>query len=56
MKLPKPQNKSVILSSGVYFIRGYFLNVNDQVLILDPHSNNPSYRVGFNVIVMLSAS
>jgi hypothetical protein len=41
---------AVILSSGVYFIRGYFLNVDDQVLILDPHSNNPSYRVGFNVI------
>ena len=41
---------AVILSEGVYFIRGTFVNVSEQVLILDPHKNNPSYRVGFDII------
>ena len=40
---------AVLLSEGVYFLRGTFVNVNEQVLILDPHNNNPSYRVGFDV-------
>lgn len=41
---------AVILSSGVYFLRGYFVEVSDQILILDPYSNISSYRVGFDVI------
>jgi predicted small secreted protein len=40
----------VILSSGVYFIRGNFVNVSDQVLILDPYENTPTCKVGFDVI------
>ena len=34
------------IASGVYFIRGYFIDVSNQTLILDQYSNNPSYRVG----------
>ena len=41
---------AVILSEGVYFIRGTFANVSDQILILDPYLNTPSYQVGFNVV------
>ena len=41
---------AVILSEGVYFIRGTFVNVSDQILILDPYLNTPSYQVGFNVV------
>jgi hypothetical protein len=41
---------AAILSSGVYFLRGTFVNVEDQILILDPYSNTPSYKVGFDVI------
>ena len=38
------------LGAGVYFIRGYLVDVNDETLILDQYTNNPSYRVGFDVI------
>lgn len=38
------------LGAGVYFIRGYFVDVDDETLILDQYTNNPSYRVGLDVI------
>jgi hypothetical protein len=41
---------AVILSEGIYFLRGNFVKVNDQILILDAHSTNPTYRVGFEII------
>jgi len=34
------------ISEGVYFIRGQFLNVNTETLILDQYSNTPNYRIG----------
>ena len=34
---------------GVYFIRGYFVNVTDQTIILDYYTNTPSYRVGLQI-------
>tara|TARA_E500000318_G_scaffold49022_3_gene46102 strand:+ start:20829 stop:28409 length:7581 start_codon:yes stop_codon:yes gene_type:complete len=37
------------LSNGVYFLRGTFVDVDDQILILDQYTNNPSYRIGLNV-------
>ena len=37
---------SFALSNGVYFIRGTFVEVSDQILILDQYTNKPSYRVG----------
>ena len=37
------------LSSGVYFLRGHFVEVPTQILILDQYSNKPSYRIGLNV-------
>ena len=37
------------LSNGVYFLRGYFVDVADQILILDQYSNSPSYRIGLSV-------
>ena len=37
------------IEEGVYFIRGYFVNVNKESLILDQYSNKPSYRVGLFV-------
>ena len=38
------------IGEGVYFIRGYFVAVKNEVLILDQYTNNPSYRVGLDVI------
>ena len=37
------------MSEGVYFLRGYFVDVDTQVLILDQYSNKPSYRIGLKV-------
>ena len=37
------------LTTGVYFIRGYFVNVYDDVIILDQYSSLPSYRVGLEI-------
>jgi hypothetical protein len=40
---------SVTISDGVYFIRGTFVNVYKQTLLLDQYSNISSYKVGFFV-------
>lgn len=44
------QGFAVGVSAGVYFIRGTFVNVESALIILDPYSNTPSYRVGFNIL------
>ena len=38
------------VSKGVYFMRGIFVDVPTSLIILEPYSNTPSYRVGFEVI------
>ena len=37
------------IESGVYFVRGNFVNVNKETLILDQYTNTPSYRIGLFV-------
>ena len=37
------------ISEGVYFIRGHFVDIPSAYIILDQYTNNPSYRVGFEV-------
>jgi len=37
------------VSRGVYFVRGYFVEVLPQTIILDYYNNVPSYKVGFTV-------
>ena len=37
------------IDNGVYFIRGNFVTVDRETLILDQYSNNPSYRIGLFV-------
>ena len=34
---------------GVYFLRGTFVNVSKSVVVLEPYSNKPSYRVGLEI-------
>lgn len=41
---------AVSIADGVYFVRGFFVNVNKQTIILDQYSNNPSYKVGLEII------
>tara|TARA_B100000073_G_scaffold254029_1_gene214019 strand:- start:6253 stop:13377 length:7125 start_codon:yes stop_codon:yes gene_type:complete len=40
---------AAFVGEGVYFVRGYFVKVYKQTLILDEYANTPSYRVGFRV-------
>ena len=37
------------VGDGIYFIRGYFVNVSAQTIILDYYTNTPSYRVGLTI-------
>jgi len=37
------------INEGVYFIRGHFVDISSAYIILDQYTNNPSYRVGFEV-------
>jgi hypothetical protein len=37
------------IDDGVYFIRGFFVNISKDVLVLDQYTNSPSYRVGLNI-------
>jgi len=41
------------IGEGVYFIRGYFVNVSKQTIILDNYTNTPSYRVGLSISELL---
>ena len=40
---------AVSIDNGVYFVRGYFVDVFKETLILDYYNNNSSYRVGLKV-------
>ena len=37
------------IGEGVYFVRGYFVKVSGQTIILDEYTNTPSYRVGLKI-------
>jgi hypothetical protein len=38
------------VDTGVYFIRGTFVDVTKSLVVLEPYSNKPSYRVGFEIL------
>lgn len=37
------------IQQGIYFIRGHFVQVSTETLILDQYGNRPSYRVGLQI-------
>ena len=37
------------VQSGVYFIRGFFVDVDYQYILLDQYGSNPSYRIGLDI-------
>jgi len=43
------KGSSITINNGVYFLRGHFVDVYDQILILDQYSNKPNYRIGLQV-------
>jgi hypothetical protein len=40
---------AAFITEGVYFLRGFFVNVPSQTIILDQYSNFPSYKIGLSV-------
>jgi len=40
---------AVGITTGVYFLRGHFVNVEQDTLIVSPYTNDPSYRVGLTI-------
>ena len=43
-------SSKVSIGEGVYFIRGTFVQVSDSGIVLDPYTNNSSYRVGLTIL------
>ena len=43
--------KSVLvkISSGIYFIRGYFVEVADQTIVVEKYNNNASAKIGLQI-------
>ena len=41
---------AVNIDAGVYYINGFFVNVDQQTLVLEKYSNNPSFRVGLTIV------
>ncbi|BCU98575.1 MAG: hypothetical protein CM15mV22_2070 [Eurybiavirus sp.] len=37
------------MGAGTYYVRGYFVPVAEQTLILDQYGIDPSYKVGLKV-------
>ncbi|MHA2027957.1 MAG: DUF4815 domain-containing protein, partial [Candidatus Kariarchaeaceae archaeon] len=40
---------AVSIDNGIYFVRGTFVDVSKQTIILDYYTNTPNYRVGLNI-------
>ena len=38
------------ITDGVYFAKGYFIEVKEQQIILDQYTNTPSYKVGLQIL------
>ena len=43
------RGSTAYIESGVYYIRGYFVDVPKQYILLDQYGSNPSYRIGLEV-------
>lgn len=41
--------KAFTIEEGIYFIRGYFVKVTKDIIILDQYDSKPSYRVGLSI-------
>ena len=40
---------AAVLTQGIYFARGYFIDVKKQTLIINPYATNDSCRIGLKV-------
>jgi hypothetical protein len=39
----------VSINQGVFYVNGFFVNVPEQTIVLDPYSNTPTYRIGLEI-------
>jgi len=46
---PTGKGSAVSINSGVFYIKGNFINVSTHTLILDKYTNTPSYKTGLTV-------
>ena len=44
------------IKQGVYFVRGFFVDVFEQTIILDQYTINPNYRIGLEIIESIITS
>ena len=47
---------AVGVDNGVYFIRGTFVDVTKSLIVLEPYTSSPSYRVGFEIVEEIISS
>jgi len=47
---------AVSMNEGIYFIRGIFVKVSSSQVVLDPYSNQSSYRVGLSILEEIVSS
>ena len=40
---------AAVLSEGIYFVKGYFVEVKSQTLVLDPYRNDGDFKVGLRI-------
>jgi hypothetical protein len=40
---------TISINDGVFYVNGYFVQVGDQTIVLDPYSTVPTYRVGLEI-------
>ena len=40
---------AVKIEAGTYYINGFFIDVTQQILVLDKYTNTPSYRIGLTI-------
>ena len=45
----KATGSAAFVAKGIYFIRGTFVEVSQQDIILDHYTNKPSYKIGFQI-------
>jgi hypothetical protein len=46
---PTSIGSAVSIDNGIYFIRGNFVRVEKETILLDPYGNLPTYRIGLTV-------
>ena len=39
----------ISINQGIFYVDGFFVNVPQQTIVLDPYSNTPTYRVGLEI-------